>query len=64
MPFTKVRTSPSLDRPSVAFRLGSSTLPNLTLWNTGNTDNQYCNHVFLTNFSQSARPLVPLSYNN
>ncbi|KRZ61902.1 hypothetical protein T02_10933, partial [Trichinella nativa] len=38
----EVRTSPSLDRPSVALRLGSSTLLNSTLRNTGNTDNQYC----------------------
>ncbi|KRY36445.1 hypothetical protein T01_12891 [Trichinella spiralis] len=42
MPFNTIRTSPSLDRPSVALRLGSSRLPNSSLRNTGNTDNQYC----------------------
>ncbi|KRY05770.1 hypothetical protein T12_12406 [Trichinella patagoniensis] len=62
MPSSQVRTSPSLDRPSVALRLGSSTLLNSTLRNTGNADNQYCqNHVFEADCSQPTRPLVQLS---
>ncbi|KRY25899.1 hypothetical protein T01_1894 [Trichinella spiralis] len=42
MPFNTIRTRPSLDRPSVALRLGSSAHPNSCLRNTGNTANQYC----------------------
>ncbi|XP_003381471.1 conserved hypothetical protein [Trichinella spiralis] len=42
MPFNTIRTRPSLDRPSVALRLGSSAHPNSCLRNTGNTENKYC----------------------
>ncbi|KRZ81220.1 hypothetical protein T08_6191 [Trichinella sp. T8] len=62
MPSSQVRTSPSLDRPSVALRLGSSTLPNSTLLNTGSTDNQYCKPSYSKpNYSQPTRLLVRLS---
>ncbi|KRX79026.1 hypothetical protein T06_6461 [Trichinella sp. T6] len=63
MPSSQVRTSPSLDHPSVALRLGSSTLLNSTLRNTGNTDNQYCKTTYSKpNCSQPTRLLVQLSY--